>query len=77
MPSKDIVLGASTGTAGVTYPWWSDFVSAATGANQLLVGALGVAVLILTLRKLWLEGKKASLEREIASRRLREMDKGQ
>lgn len=65
---RDTTIGATTGTAGLTFPWWSDFVHVATGANQLLIAVLGLIVLILTARKLWLEN-------QMASRRLRDLDR--
>lgn len=66
--NKDTAFGTITGTAGITFPWWNDFVHAATGANQFAVATLGLAVLILTVRKVWLEN-------QVASRRLRELDR--
>ena len=63
------ITGATTGTAGVTFPWWGQLLDAATTANQLVVGLLGMVVLILTVRKLWLEN-------QVASRRLRDMSDG-
>lgn len=66
--TKDIALGTTTGTAGITFPWWNDLIHAATGANQLLVAVLGLVVLVLTARKLWIEN-------QIARRRLRDLEK--
>lgn len=66
---RDTALGTVTGTAGITFPWWNDLVHAATGANQFLIAALGLIVLILTVRKLWMEN-------QITSRRLRDLDEG-
>lgn len=67
---KDTTLGAVTGSAGVTFPWWGDFVHTVTGANQFLVAILGLVVLILTARKLWIDN-------QIAARKLRDLDRGQ
>lgn len=66
--TKDTALGTVTGTAGVTFPWWNDFIHAATGANQLFVAIMGAFVLILTARKLWVEN-------QLASRRLKDLDR--
>jgi hypothetical protein len=66
--NKENAFGTITGTAGITFPWWSTVVDVATGANQLLVGMLGLVVLGLTVRKMWLES-------QIASRKLRELDR--
>lgn len=68
--TKETILGATTGTAGLTFPWWNDFVHVATGANQLLIAVLGLTVLLLTARKLWLEN-------QMASRKLRDLDREQ
>lgn len=63
---RDTTLGAVTGTAGVTFPWWNELVHVATGANQFLIAVLGLVVLIFTARKLWIEN-------QIASRKLRDL----
>lgn len=65
--TKDTALGTITGTAGITFPWWNEFIHAVTGANQAFVAIMGAFVLILTARKLWMEN-------QIASRRLRDLD---
>ncbi|MHA6731640.1 hypothetical protein [Devosia sp. A369] len=66
--NKENAFGTVTGAAGITFPWWNEFVHAATGANQAFVVVMGAIVLILTARKLWLKGK-------IASRKLRDLDR--
>lgn len=66
--NKDTAIGTITGTAGVTFPWWNDFIHAVTGANQAFVAIMGALVLILTARKLWMEN-------QIASRKLRELER--
>lgn len=63
------VAGAITGTAGLTFPLWHDVVVWATGLNQFLISLLGLVILILTARKLWLDNK-------LASKKLRDGDKG-
>lgn len=67
---RDTTIGATTGTAGLTFPWWSEFIHVATGINQLLIAILGLMVLILTARKLWLENR-------MTSRKLRDLDREQ
>jgi hypothetical protein len=67
--TKDNVAGLTAGSLGTTFPWWGQLLEAATSVNQVLVGTLGLIILILTLRKVWIEG-------QIASRRLRDMDEG-
>lgn len=61
------VVGAVVGTAGATFPLWNEVVVLATGVNQWVVAIGGLIVLVLTIRKLWMENR-------IAERRLREMD---
>lgn len=68
-PQLSTVAGAVTGTAGVTFPIWSDAVAWFAGANQVLVACLGLIVLSLTALKLWTEYK-------LARRRLSDLDKG-
>ncbi|MEQ9634592.1 MAG: hypothetical protein RLW68_00760 [Devosia marina] len=67
---RDTTLGTVTGTAGLTFPWWNEAVHFATGANQFLIALLGLIVLILTARKLWIDN-------QIAARRLRDLGKEQ
>lgn len=69
-PHASTVVGAITGTAGLTFPMWNDLVVWATGVNQFLISLLGLAILILTARKLWLDNK-------LASKKLRDGDRGQ
>lgn len=66
-PDATTVAGFAVGTTGVTFPLWNDFVAWATGANQLLIAAGGFVVLVLTIRKLWIENK-------VAARRLRDLE---
>jgi hypothetical protein len=61
------IAGATTGTAGITFPWWNSTVDALGGAWPLIIQAGGFIVIVLTIRKLILESR-------LASRRLREMD---
>lgn len=61
------VVGAVVGTAGATFPLWNEVVVLATGVNQWVVAIGGLIVLVLTIRKLWMENR-------IAERRLREWD---
>lgn len=49
--AKDIVQG-SVGAAGVTFPFWNEAVSWATGINQFAVAILGLVVLGLTIYSL-------------------------
>ena len=63
------VAGLVTGTAGVTFPLWNELVAWATGFNQFASAILGLIVLILTARKLWLENR-------LAAKKLRDEDKG-
>lgn len=62
-------VGLVTGTAGATFPFWNEALIWLTGLNQTAVAILGLIVLILTARKIWLENK-------INSRRLRDLEKG-
>lgn len=64
-PDTTTVTGFAVGTTGVTFPLWGEFVAWVTGANQVFIVVGGFFVLVLTIRKLWLENK-------LASRRLRE-----
>lgn len=59
-PQASTIVGAISGTAGLTFPLWSDAVAFATGASQLVVAFLGFVVLVLTIRKLWIEIKIAN-----------------
>ena len=68
-PSASTIAGAVTGTAGVTFPLWHELVVWATGFNQFAIAILGLIVLILTARKLWLENR-------LAAKKLRDEDKG-
>jgi len=61
------VVGAATGTAGITFPWWNSAIEAMGGGWPIVVQAGGFIVIVLTIRKLILESR-------LASRRLREMD---
>lgn len=63
---KDTTLGAVTGTAGITFPWWNEIVVFMTGANQFLIALLGLFILGLTARKLWMEN-------QIAAQKLRDL----
>ena len=67
-PSTMPVGGLVAGGAGVTFPLWNETLSFLTGANQFLIALMGLVVLVLTARKLWLDN-------QYASRRLRELDK--
>lgn len=69
-PSASTVAGVATGTAGLSFPWWGELLAVATGLNQFALAALGLIVLVLTARKLWLENR-------LAAKRLRDSDKGQ
>lgn len=69
-PSASTIAGAVAGTAGVTFPLWHELVVWATGLNQFAIAILGLIVLILTARKLWLENR-------LAAKKLRDEDKGQ
>ena len=64
-PQATTVVGAVTGTAGVTYPLWSWFEA----SNQVLVSVLGLIVLSLTALKLLAEYR-------LARKRLRDAEKG-
>ena len=61
------IAGAVVGTAGATFPLWNELVVLATGINQWVVAIGGFIVLVLTIRKLWMENR-------IAERKLRELD---
>jgi hypothetical protein len=63
LPSPPTIVGATTGTAGVSFPWWGELLEAATGANQVLVALLGIIVLTLTAYKLVLEILRLRRER--------------
>jgi hypothetical protein len=69
-PSPSTIAGFAVGGTSLSFPWWSDAVTFATGANQWLIAIGGLLVLFLTIRKLLIENK-------IASRRLKDMDGGQ
>lgn len=64
-------LGATTGTAGITFPyWWSSILDALGGAWPVVIQGGGFIVIVLTVRKLMLESR-------LASRRLKEMDRAE
>lgn len=67
-PQSTIIRGA-TGVAGATFPLWNEAVALATGANQFLVGVLGLTVLFLTAKKLWNEVKIAEARRRDLDRK--------
>jgi bifunctional DNase/RNase len=58
-PQTTTVVGAVTGTAGITFPIWGWF----EGANQIIVAMLGIVVLSLTAYKLVLEILRLRRER--------------
>lgn len=62
-PQLSTATGIITGSAGVTFPLWAETVAIVTGANQFLVSVLGLTILILTARKLWLENRRLDRER--------------
>lgn len=49
----------TTGAAGATAPIWMTWLDP---ANQIVVSLLGIAVLAMTLRNKWLDGKIKSAE---------------
>lgn len=63
-PQTSTIVGGVTGTAGLTFPLWNEFVAYATGVNQLLIAVLGLAVLVLTARKLLRENQRLDRERK-------------
>ena len=67
LPSSSTTTGAVVGAAGFSFPLWDETLSVLTGANQILIAALGLVVLVLTARKLWIDTK-------IATRRLRDLE---
>ena len=69
-PNPTTIAGVAVGTASTTFPLWNEAVAWASGANQWVIAIGGLIVLVLTIRKLWIENK-------IASRRLKDMDGGQ
>jgi len=64
-PQITTAAGLVTGSAGFTFPLWSETVALITGANQFLVSVLGLTVLILTVRKLWLENRRLDRDRRL------------
>jgi len=62
LQSKDALEtagAAALGATGFTFPWWSEIAQAVAGINTFLVSILGIIVLVLTARKLWLENRIA------------------
>jgi hypothetical protein len=59
------IVRAAVGTAGTTFPWWNSTLEMLGGAWPFVIQGGGLIVLVLTIRKLWIENK-------IASRRLKD-----
>ncbi len=53
---KDAATVGIGGTA-LSFPWWGEFVALTIGANQLLLGIGGLAIVGLTVYNLWLKNK--------------------
>jgi len=51
-PMSNTAVAATTGTVALTFPAWGQFV---VPAHQITLAALGLVVLILTIRAKWLE----------------------
>ena len=47
------------GGAGASFPIWGQMIELATGLNTFVVSVLGLVVLVLTVRKLWIDSQIA------------------
>lgn len=65
---QSTIVRLTAGGAGVTFPFWGETIALITGANQLLISVLGLAILYLTVRKLWNELKISEAKRREAER---------
>lgn len=63
LPDSTSVARLTVGTAGSTFPAWHELLVFVGGAWPFFIQALGFVVLVLTIRKLWLENRKLDREK--------------